>query len=81
MLLDYKPRTLSASSVEHPRLPSLIKTNRTEEMREEARLFLSEVLHLPYKEGLEGLLQMAQAGFSFPPAKERRRRVHAETVE
>lgn len=56
------------------------QTHRTEEMRAEARRFVSDVAHLPYKEGGEGLLQMASAAFRFHPAKERRRRVHAETV-
>lgn len=54
--------------------------HRTEEMRIEARRFVSEVAHLPYKEGAEGLLQMAFAAFRFHPVKEQRRKVHAETV-
>ncbi|CAN0560653.1 unnamed protein product, partial [Ectocarpus sp. 12 AP-2014] len=57
-----------------------LQAHRTEEMREEARRFVSEVSHLPYKEGSEGLLQMVSAAFRFHPAKEQRRRVHAETV-
>ncbi|CAM9350083.1 unnamed protein product, partial [Ectocarpus sp. 4 AP-2014] len=57
-----------------------LQTHRTEGMREEARRFVSEVSHLPYKEGSEGLLQMVSAAFRFHPAKEQRRRVHAETV-
>ncbi|CAM9345973.1 unnamed protein product, partial [Ectocarpus sp. 8 AP-2014] len=57
-----------------------LQAHRTEEMREEARRFVSEVSRLPYKEGSEGLLQMVSAAFRFHPAKEQRRRVHAETV-
>lgn len=56
------------------------QVRRTEEMRAEARRFVSEVAHLPYKEGGQGLLQMVSAAFRFHPAKEERRRAHAETV-
>lgn len=56
------------------------QAHRTEEMRAEARRFVSEVADLPYKEGGEGLLQMVAAAFRFHPAKEQRRRCHAETV-
>ena len=56
------------------------QAHRTEEMRDEARRFASEVAHLPYKEGGEGMLQMVAAAFRFHPAREQRRRVHAETV-
>ncbi|CAM9376650.1 unnamed protein product, partial [Hapterophycus canaliculatus] len=57
-----------------------LQVTRTEVMRVEARRFVSEVVHLPYKEGGDGLLQMVSAAFRFHPAKEQRRRVHAETV-
>lgn len=49
-------------------------------MQAEARRFASEVAHLPYKEGGQGLLQMVSAAFRFHPAKEERRRAHAEIV-
>ncbi|CAM9820453.1 unnamed protein product [Ascophyllum nodosum] len=58
-----------------------LQASRTEDMRAEARRFVSEVQHLPYKEGAEGFLQMAYAAFRFHPVNERRRRMHAETVE
>eukprot|EP00752_Nemacystus_decipiens_P004689 g4277.t1 len=69
-------RRSSASQICVRRLQAL----RTEEMRAEARRFVSEVADLPYKEGGEGLLQMVAAAFRFHPAKEQRRRCHAETV-
>lgn len=56
------------------------KTNRTEEMRAEACRFVSEVADVPYTNTAPGLLQMAFSSFRYHPAKERRRRVHAETI-
>lgn len=56
------------------------QVHRTEDMRAEALRFVSEVAHLPYKEGGQGLLQMVSAAIRFHPAKEERRRVHAEAV-
>ncbi|CAM9472746.1 unnamed protein product [Choristocarpus tenellus] len=53
---------------------------RTESLREEARHFVSQVANLPYKDGVEGLLQMASATVRFHPVKNRRRRLHAEAV-
>lgn len=56
------------------------KTNRTEEMRAEACRFVSEVADVPYTNTAPGLLQMAFSSFRYHPAKERRRRMHAETI-
>ncbi|CAN0249236.1 unnamed protein product [Scytosiphon promiscuus] len=74
--LSERVRRSSASQICVRRL----QVDRTEEMRAEARRFVSEVVHLPYKEGGDGLLQMVSAAFRFHPAKEQRRRVHAETI-
>eukprot|EP00903_Cladosiphon_okamuranus_P018581 g17104.t1 len=57
-----------------------LQAHRTEEMRAEARRFVAEVADLPYKEGGDGMLQMVAAAFRFHPAKEQRRRCHAESV-
>lgn len=49
-------------------------------MQAEARRFVSEVTDVPYTNSAPGLLQMALSSFRYHPAKERRRRIHAETV-
>ena len=76
LLLSLPPPPMSKTE----RTPNPQQAHRTEEMRAEARRFVSEVADLPYKEGGEGLLQMVAAAFRFHPVKEQRRRCHAETV-
>ena len=56
------------------------KTRRTEEMRADARLFISEVAQLPYKEGGDGLLKITSAALRFDSGRERRRQLHTKSI-